>query len=170
MNTYHGHLFAFTMLRIPENQTFDIPLSAVTQSVEGDPFHVGIIHTTNENGGFYIATSHGNILAEGDGLDDVVARVLEEAKVKLSLSAAEVEQLQGVLVVQDDAEYYIDEKKWEFKLGWDEVMLSADFKRGLIVNVSPYYNTEIKIEGPYGDADDDALEDDDEFCGALRAG
>jgi hypothetical protein len=170
MNIFKGNLFVINILRIPENQNFNIPLSAVTQSVEGDPFCVGIIHTTNERGTYYIAMSGEGIIADGNDLDDVAERVLQKAQVELSLSAAEMEQLLFVLTVQDDAEYCINKKRWKFKLGSDEVALSDIFKGALIVNVTPFYNTEIKAIAPCGEADDDALEDDDEFCGALRAG
>lgn len=157
------------MLRIPSDQNFDEPLSAINGAVAGELFCVGMIHTSNQDGVFYIATSDGKILAEGNDLEAVAARVLQEAKVKLSLSAAEMEELQYVLLVQDDAEYDIDEEKWKFSIGsGGELALSDEFKGALIVNVTPFYNTEIKVTGAWGEADDDACSEDHEFCGALR--
>jgi len=171
MPTYHGQLFKISILRIPTNQEFDDPLSAVNGYVEGEPFCVGIIHTDNETGALYVATSGGKILAEGDDLEAVGGRVLELAKAALSLNKEEVEELQNIMLIQDDAEYDLDEDKWKFTLGsGGEVSSLADeFRGALIVNVTPYYDADIETVGRWAEAGDESCAEDHEFCGALRA-
>jgi hypothetical protein len=170
MSSYTGNLFKISILRIPQDQDFADPLSAVNGYVSGAPFCVGMTHTSKDDLSYYVAVSSGKVIAEGDSLEDVGCTVLETAKAKLQLTDPEVEELQNILFIQDDAEYDLDEDKWRFSLGnGGEVSLNEEFIGGIIVNVTPYYETEVTVAGNWGEADDDACCEEHEFCGALRA-
>lgn len=94
-------------------------------------------------------------------------QVLSHARAKLGLTDEEIEELQQIMLIQDDAEYDFTDK-WEFTLGQGgEVSLSDVYAGGIIVNVTPYYDTEIKLQGKWGEANDDKCAEEHEFCGAF---
>jgi len=169
METIDGNLYKITIMRIPADQNFDDPLSAVNGYVEAPDFAVGIIHTEKDDESWFIAFSEGNLVAEGDDLEDVANNALVLAKKKLELTNKEVSELLQIFSIQDDADYALDEVLWKYTLGnCGEVTLDENFVGGIIVNVTPYYSATISLDGKWGEAsDDDDCEENHEFCGAL---
>jgi len=166
----NGNLYKISVMRIPENQDFDDPLSANNGHVEGDVFIVGMIHTQAEDGdSYYIAYSNEKILSESYDLYDLSKQVIKALGKQFELNENEIRDLTQILSIQDDADYDLDPDSWVTSLGdGGEVWCDEDFVNGLIVNVTPYYSTEIGLSGTAGEADDDACVEGHEFCGARK--
>jgi hypothetical protein len=169
MSAYEGNLFKITMMRIPKGQGFEEPLSAVNGNVEGSEFCFGMIHTRKDGCNWFIAASEGAVIAEGDDIEPVAQQALDLAKGRLALSDGELSELLPILCIDEDADYDLDEVRWQYSVGnCGEVRLGPSFAGGVIINVTPYYKATISLEGKWGEATGDAdCAEGHEFCGAF---
>lgn len=181
MSSMNGDLFKIIVKRIPNEFNFDSESPKISADhdcgagdIEGPQVSIGMIHTEKDDESWYVAYSEGNIIAEGDDLEDVATQTIETFKDKLQLTSAEIHDLFDVFIVSECPDFdELDDESWQYSLGdFGEVDLGDDpdgFAGGLIVAIFPFYSTEIVLEGTTGDAcGEDALSEGDIFGGARR--
>lgn len=163
-----GDLYKIAIARIPNNQDLSDPICANGGVVDGGRIDLGIIHTVSLDIPWYIGYSEGKILAEGEDLETVAHDALVQTGSKINLSAEEISELEKIVSIQDDADYYLDEESWEYSLGeCGEINAGPECLGGVIINVTPYYSTNVTLVGDYGESDDEPC-DSHEFCGILK--
>jgi len=160
-----GNLYKLTAMRIPAGQNYDDPISAVNGNVEGEKFHVSIVHTEKDDDSYYYVFKDGAVIIEGTDLDDVGNKVIDKIQEKLSVTDDDaLNDLGQIVCMQDDADYDLDEDYWTFTVGnIGEVVADDRFNNGLLINLTPFYDTTINEAG---ECDDDDASEDHEFCGA----
>ena len=57
-----GNLYKLTAMRIPAGQNYDDPISAVNGNVEGEKFHVSIVHTEKDDDSYYYVFKDGAVI------------------------------------------------------------------------------------------------------------